>query len=116
MMPSFYLLFHGSSLGNWHSIIHRGLKDTEIKTNNAERGYRVQGASAEDQILWKSSQVLGVNDSCQAICEVIHRPSEMYANALTHEFYAPRYFMISPGVHTFPDSFRLTPKDLTSCL
>ena len=71
--------------------------------------------------LWEFSQVLRPNDSCQAICEIINRPSEITINKQIYvipneENIAARYLMISPDQTIPQDSLQLPQRESTLCL
>jgi hypothetical protein len=123
--PSFYL-FHGSSLENWHSIINLGLKNfsnTKLMSHGAVHGpgvYLSPRLSVTSSYAnpakknWPHSRVLDAHDSCQGICEIINRPSEI--KTINQQIYvipneqhiATRYLMISPDRKIAQDSLQLT--------
>jgi hypothetical protein len=118
---------------NWHSIIHLGLKNfsnTELMSHGAAHGPGVylsphlsitSSYSNSSKKVWEFSQVLRPNDSCQAICEIINRPSDITINNKIYvvpneEYVATRYLMISPDQTIPQDSLQLTQKESTFCL
>lgn len=116
--------FHGSSTGNWHSILRTGLKNlsnTKYMTAGAAHGAGVYLGRDSSTSLgycglvpgWKASQ-FGASFTCMALCEVLNRPSSF--KTLANMYVVPdddivntRFFFVSPAGGVNADSLDIPP-------
>ena len=103
--------FHGSALGNWHSIMRQGLKNmsgTDGQVNGAAYGSGVYLAPESGTSFsymhylpaWKNSALFrAANIGCMAVCEIIKHPSlkgqpNPYYVIPDENLIATRYFLV----------------------
>lgn len=105
--------FHGSGIGNWHSILRLGLKNysnTKYMSAGAAYGVGVYFATQMSVSLgyctrsggsgWPLSR-FGANCSFMALCELINRPDEYTHNSNivvvpNEQYITTRYFLVNP--------------------
>lgn len=119
-----FFAYHGSSIGNWHSILRIGLKNySNTKYMSAGAAYGKGVYFAEDMNVslgycrnagqtWSKSR-FGVK-TCLALCEIVDRPSDFThaGNGLSTNVYvvpqesyiSTRYLLLNPTATALSDS------------
>lgn len=121
--------FHGSALGNWHSIMRQGLKNmsgTPAMVNGAAYGNGVYLAPDSGTSFgymryesgWKNSMFKSSDLGCMAICEIIKHPClsgqpKPYYVVANESLLATRYFMLfTTHTNAYVDGATLKPPPL----
>jgi ubiquitin-conjugating enzyme E2 Q len=93
-----WYLFHGSPLGNWHSILRNGIRNmsnTSFMTNGAVRGIGVYMTSNLAMAIGYGSSAGG--SACVAVLEILKNPKE---------------YLKDSEVYVIPDDSILVPRYL----
>lgn len=126
--------FHGSGIGNWHSILRNGLKNysnTKYMSTGAVYGAGIYFArhmatsmgycqSRSGLMEWRNSGIGKSGCTIMALCEIINRPSDFTTNGsdiivVPHDEYViTRYLIVNPtssyrtvqAPRTLPDLLR----------
>ena len=108
--------FHGSGIGNWHSILRNGLKNysnTKYMSTGAVHGAGIYFArnmatsmgycqSRSSLMEWRNSGIGKSGCTIMALCEIINRPSDFTTNGSDivvvpqDEYVITRYLIVNP--------------------